>query len=76
MFYQQQVVASLLTVIGTPIGVARASLSLAFLLCARLVKKLLKITRNKKKKHNKIVMLARIKLNSIESKISDVLMNN
>ena len=33
-------------------------------------------TRNKKKKHNKIFMLARSKLNSIESKISKALMNN
>ena len=32
--------------------------------------------RNKRKKHNKIVMLARSKLNSIESKISEALMNN
>ena len=39
------------------------------------MKKLLK-TRNKKKKHNKIVMLATTKLNSIESKISEVLINN
>ena len=41
-----------------------------------IVKKLLKTTRNKKKKHNKIVMLARSKLNSIESKISEALINN
>ena len=40
------------------------------------VKKLLKTTRNKKKKYNKIVMLARSKLNSIESKISKALMDN
>ena len=39
-------------------------------------KKLLKTTRNKKKKHNKIVMLARSKLHNIESKISEALMNN
>ena len=32
--------------------------------------------RDKKKKHNKIVMLARSKLNSIESKISEALINN
>ena len=32
--------------------------------------------RNKKKKHNKIVTLARSKLNSIESKISEALTNN
>ena len=41
-----------------------------------IAKKLLKTTRNKKKKHNKIVMLARSKLNSIESKISEALINS
>ena len=40
------------------------------------VKKLLKTTSNKKKKHNKITMLAGSKLNSIESKMSEALMNN
>ena len=39
-------------------------------------KKLLKTTRNLKKKHNKIVTLARSKLNSIESKTSEALINN
>ena len=69
-------IASFATVIGIPVGIASASLSLAFSLCAGLVKKLLKATRNKKKKHNKIVMLARSKLSSIESKISEALINN
>ena len=69
-------IASFATVIGAPIGITSASLSLAFPLCTGLVKKLLKTTRNKKKKHNKIVMLARSKLNSIESKISEALINN
>ena len=64
------------TVIGTPAGIASASLSLTFLLSTGLVKKLLKTTRNKKKKHNEIVMLATMKLNSIESNISEALMNN
>ena len=41
-----------------------------------IVKKLLKTTRNKKKKHNKIVMLARSKLNSIESTIYKALIDN
>ena len=44
--------ASFATVIRTPIGIASASLSLAFSLSTGLVKKLLKITRNKKKKQN------------------------
>ena len=41
-----------------------------------IIKKLLKTTQNKKKKHDKIVMLPRSKLNSIESKISEALTNN
>ena len=41
-----------------------------------IVKKLLKTAKNKKKKHDKIVMLARSKLNSIENKISEALINN
>ena len=38
-----------------------------------LLKKLLETTRNKKKKHNKVVLLARGNLSSIESKISEIL---
>ena len=40
------------------------------------MKKLLIAIRNKQKKHNKIVMLARSKLNSIERKISEASINN
>ena len=69
-------IESFATVIGTPAGIAGASLSLTFSLSTGLVKKLLKTAKNKKKKHNKIVMLARSKLNSIESKISEAIMNN
>ena len=69
-------VASFAIVIATPIGIASASFSLAFLLSTGLVRKLLKMARNKKKNLNKIVMLGRSKLNSIESKISEALINN
>ena len=69
-------IALFATVIGIAIGIASVSLSLAFSLCTGLVRKLLKATRDKKKKHNKIVMLATSKLNSIESKISEALINN
>ena len=69
-------IASFATVIGTPVGIISASFSLAFSISTGIIKKLLKTTRNKKKKHNKIVMLARSKLNSIESKISEALINN
>ena len=55
---------------------ANVSFSLAFSISTGIVKKLLKITRDKKKKHNKIVMLSRSKLNRIASKISEALINN
>ena len=41
-----------------------------------IVTKLLKTARNKKKEHDKTFMLARSKLNSIESKISEGLINS
>ena len=65
-------IASFATVTGAPVGMASASFSLAFLISTGIIKKLLKITRNKKK-HNKIVVLARSKLNS---KISEAFINN
>ena len=69
-------VASFATVTGAPVGIVSESFSLAFSIFTGIVKKLLKTTRNKKKKHNKIFMLARSKLNSIESKIFEALINN
>ena len=68
--------ASFVTVIAASVGIVSASLSLAFSISTEIVKKLLKTARNKKKKHNKIVMLARSKFTSIESKISEALINN
>ena len=41
-----------------------------------IVKKLLKITQNKKKKHNKIVMLSSSKLNGIEALIFETSRKN
>ena len=52
-------IPSFATVIATPVGIASASLGLTFSLSTGIVKELLKTLRNKKKKHNKIVMLAR-----------------
>ena len=67
-------ITSFASVIGAPIGIV--SFSLAFSIFTGIVKKLLKTTRTKNKKHNKIVMLASSKLNSIENKISETLINN
>ena len=47
-------IASFATVTGAPVGIASGSFSLAFSVTTEIVKKLLKTTRNKKKKYNKI----------------------
>ena len=67
-------IASFVTVIGAPVGIG--SFSFVFLITTGTVKKLLKTTQNKKKKHNKTVMLAKSKLNSTESKKSEALINS
>ena len=63
------------SVVGAPVGIASASFTLMFSLTTGIVKKLLSITRNKKKKHDKILMLAKSKLNSIETLISQALID-
>ena len=69
-------IALFATVVRAPVGIVSASFSLAFLIFTGIVKKLLKTTRTKKNKYNRIVMLARSKLNSIESKLSKALIYN
>ena len=63
------------TIVGIPVGIAGASLTLIFTVTTGVVKKLLNITRKKKKKHNKIIALARSKLNIIETLISQALID-
>ena len=64
-------IVSFAAVIGAVEGMLSARFSLEFSISTGIVKKVLKTTRNKTKKHNKIVMLARSKLNRIEIKISE-----
>ena len=61
------------SVAGAPIGIASASFTLIFPLTTGIVKKLLSIKRIKKKKHDKIFMLAKNKLNSIQTLVSQAL---
>ena len=68
-------IASYATVVGTPAGIAGASLTLIFTKTTDVVKTLLNITRKKKKKHNKIIALARSKLNIIENLISQAVID-
>ena len=63
-------IISFTSIIGAPAGIASASFSLIFSLTTGIIKKLLKIARNKKKKHNKIFVLLRSKLNSIDKLVS------
>ena len=67
-------IVSRATVAGIPVGLAGASLTVVFSLRTGTVKKL-NVTRKKKKKHNKIVMLAKSKLNSIETLMSQALID-
>ena len=58
-------IISFASIVGAPVGIASASLTLL----------LLNITRSKKKKHHKILMLAKSKLNSIKAVISQALID-
>ena len=64
---------SFASAIGAPAGNASTCFTLIFSTTTGIIKKLLNLTRNKKKKHDKFFMLAESKLNSIESLISQAL---
>ena len=66
-------IASYATIVGIPAGIAGVSLTLIFTITTGVVKTFLNITRKRKKKHNKIIALARCKLNIIEKLISQAL---
>ena len=69
------IVLSAASVVRAPVGIGSASLTLIFSLTTGITKKLLRITRNKKKKHDQILMLAKSKLDSIEALVSQALIN-
>ena len=66
-------ITSSATVVGIPAGITGASVTLIFTITTGVVKTSLNITRKKKKKHNKIIALARSKSNIIENLISQAL---
>ena len=61
------------TTIGESVGIVKASFTLIFSLATRIIKKLLNMTINKKKKHDQLLMLAESKFNIIETLISQAL---
>ena len=66
-------IASQATVIGIPAGITGASLTLIFTIGTSISKSLLKVTKKRKKKHNKIIELAKNKLNTIDTLLSSAL---
>ena len=66
-------IISFASVIAAPAGIQTASFTLVFSLTTGIIKKLLTITRNKKK--NKIVMLAKSRSNNIEILLSQALVD-
>ena len=66
-------IASHATVVGIPVGIAGSSLTLIFTIGTGINKSLLKVTKKRKKKHNKIIALAKSKLNMIDTLLSSAL---
>ena len=60
-------IASYASVVGTPAGIAGSSLTLIFTIGTGISKSLLTFTKKRKKKHNKIIALAKNKLNTIDT---------
>ena len=66
-------IASYASVVGIPAGITGASLTLIFTIGTGISKSLLKLTKKRKKKHNKIIVLAKNKLNTIDTLLSSAL---
>ena len=66
-------IASYVSVVGTPAGIAGSSLTLIFTIGTGISKSLLKVTKKRKKKHNQIIALAKNKLNTIDTLLSSAL---
>ena len=66
-------IASHATVIGIPGGIAGSSLTLIFTISTGVNKSLLRVTKKRKKKQNKIIALAKSKLNTIDTLLSSAL---
>ena len=66
-------VASYAAVVGIPVGIAGSSLTLIFMISTGINKSLLRVIKKRKKKHNKIIALAKSKLNMIDTLLSSAL---
>ena len=66
-------IASYAAVEGIPVDIAGSSLTLIFTIGTGLNKSLLQVTKKRKKKHNKIIKLAKSKLNMTDTLLSNAL---
>ena len=66
-------IASYASVVGTPASTAGSSLTLIFTIGTDISKSSLNVTKKRKKKHNKIIVLAKNKLNMIDTLLSSAL---
>ena len=66
-------IASYASAVGIPAGITGASLTLVFTVGTGISKSLLKLTKKRKKKHNKIIVLAKNKLNTTDTLLSGAL---
>ena len=66
-------IASYASVVGIPVGIAGSSLTLIFTIGTGIGKSLLNVTKKRKNKHNKIIALAKNKLNMIDKLLSSAL---
>ena len=66
-------IASHATIVGIPVGIAGSSLTLIFTISTGINKSILQLTKKRKKKHNKIIALAKSKLNMIDTLLSSAL---
>ena len=69
-------VSTFSTLFGIPIGIARSTIELKICVITAGIKKYKSIIKKMKKKHNKIILLAKSKLNSIEVLISKALIDH
>ena len=66
-------IASYAAVVRIPVGIAGSSLTLIFTIGTGVYKSLLQVTKKRKKKHKKIITLAKSKLNTIETLLCSAL---
>ena len=69
-------ISAFASLVGIPIGIASSTIGLKICVITAGIKKYKSIIKKKKKKHDKIVLLAKSKLNSIEVLISKALINS